>query len=152
MYESGRKRGVNPETNQTQMTNLFDYEDVDPPVLMPQPRRHLPVPAPGMTGTAGTVGVLGGRGEIAYLSKRTREEHFYLKHRGYAVSDHIIDYLDRKGVKTVLIAEEDTQTVYEFLLQDFRDHGIDTTDEPGDPQTCVPVAFAARTWENHSAY
>ncbi|WP_200531569.1 MULTISPECIES: hypothetical protein [unclassified Halorubrum] len=134
------------------MTNLFDYEDVEAPILKHQPRRHIRVPAPEMHGVAGTVGVLRGRDEVAYLSKRTREEHFYRKHRGYAVSDHIIDYLDRKGVNTVLIAEEDTRTVYEYHIKDFRDHGIDTTDEPGDPQTCVPVSFAARTWENHAAY
>jgi hypothetical protein len=101
-----------------------------------------------MEGTAGVGGFLSS-GEKAYVSPRTRTAHYFRLHKGYAISDSILEYLRQSGIQVVLIQERDTGNVLEYQIQDFEDFGIHIMEERGDPQTCVPEKHAT-VWEDHS--
>lgn len=133
------------------MTTLFEYEDVAPPTLKETPRKEIPVPNPRMHGMAGIVGLLTRDDSLAYVSRRTKEEHRFRKYDGYAVSDQILAFLSERDVATVLIAEMDTGAVFEYDMVSFTESGIRTDEEDGDPQTCVPVSMARREWPRHAA-
>ena len=130
------------------MSTLFDYDEREAPTVKQTPRRQVPVPAPDMDGIAGVLGVLES-GEKVYVTPRTRSQHFFRKHAGYAVSDRILAELDRQGVVKVFVQETDVGDVIEYDTAQFSTAGIDVDYEDGDPQTLVPEAVA-RVWDGHS--
>lgn len=131
------------------MTNLNTFTDKEAPILKSTPRQQLPVPVLAETeGMAGVGGFLSA-GEKAYVSPRKRSVHYFRLHEGYAVSDQILDYLDKSGMAYILIQETDTGNVLEYHLRDFVDFGIPVEHEEGDPQTCVPEKHAT-TWNGHA--
>ncbi|UBF22627.1 hypothetical protein HRTV-25_gp46 [Halorubrum tailed virus 25] len=131
------------------MTDLNSFTKREAPTLKATPRQRLPVPVLAETeGTAGVGGFLS-TGEKAYVSPRARRSHYFRLHEGYAVSDQILDYLDKSGMAYILIQETDTGNVLEYHLRDFVDFGIPIEHEEADPQTCVPEKHAT-TWSGHA--
>lgn len=130
------------------MSTLFDYDEREAPTMKAKPRQRVPVPAPDMEGTAGVLGVLDNE-KRAYMTPRNRDAHYFRKHQGYAVSDKILNELQRQGVLRVLVRETDTGDVIEYEVAQFLNDGIPVAEEYGDPQTCVPEE-QARVWSGHA--
>ena len=77
----------------------------------------------------------------AYLSARTRTEHFYRKKAAYCLSTDLIHALDADGIDVVFIAESDTGTMFEYTTAQFL--GPDSFPlNHDDHQRGVPVAEA----------
>lgn len=123
------------------MTTLFDFEEHDHLELTPM----MPVDHPKGGGMVGWFTEWNGQG-MAYLSPRTREEHYFRKYEGYAISISILTVLSAREVQTVFIAEDDTETMYEFTMDSFR-RGLTVTYEENDPQRVVPTDEARRVWD-----
>jgi nitroreductase len=52
---------------------------------------------------------------------RTREDHFFRKQQGYAVSQTVINALERVGIGTIFVHERDTETLLEYALTQFNE-------------------------------
>lgn len=121
--------------------SLFDFEQAEPPVIVRETAVHHPDPERseviGWTGTWAN--------GTCYVSIRSREEHFFRKLEGYAISEGVLATLLARPVQTVFIAEKDTGTVYEFDRTQFED-GTVLAFDGYDQQRMVPVADARRDW------
>lgn len=126
--------------------NLYDFEEVPPPeVTTLRAMKHPMDP----TKTAGLLGDDPDRGRV-YVSPRKREEHFFRKHAGYAVSKSILMYLHGQKTWTILILE-DGERCLEFDHRQFV-RGI-TLDHPDyDEQLLVPEEKAKHVWTSDEAY
>lgn len=83
----------------------------------------------------------------AYVSPRTREDHFYRKRQAYCLSLDIIEMLERDGLTTVFIGENDTGTMYQYDLGQFwGEHSFEVNYEKGDHQRGVPIENAV-SWD-----
>ena len=124
------------------MSSLYDFEDKGSLELI----LVAPVNHPGGGGLIGWIAHWNGEGS-AYLSPRTKEEHFFRKFEGYAVSESVLArHIFGNDIGTVFIAEDDTGTMYEYDASQFHS-GILLDYEGYDTQRCVPVADARRTWD-----
>ncbi|AGC34314.1 hypothetical protein HSTV2_45 [Halorubrum sodomense tailed virus 2] len=124
------------------MSSLFDFEEKDAlELILVRPVNH-----PTGGGLIGWFAHWNGPGN-AYLSPRTKEEHFFRKHEGYAISESILEReIQGNDIETVFIAEDDTATMYEYDASDF--YGAILLDyDDYDRQRCVPIADARRTWD-----
>ena len=138
-------------------TDLFDFEQREPPEFVPGERLTRPDGTP--VGHVGTVKNRPGE-PTAYWSVRTRSEHRFKKLDGYAVSTSVLDAAVDHGAETVFIDEEGGP-VFEFDVTQFAVDGVqldfevdDVVEAPScsasghDRQLCMPVDDARVTWGN----
>jgi hypothetical protein len=125
-------------------TDLFDFEQREPPEFVPGERLTRPDGTP-----VGHVGAVTNRpGEpTAYWSVRTRSEHRFKKFDGYAVSTSVLDAATVRDAETVFIDEEGGP-VFEFDITQFTADGIVLDFDGHDRQLCVPVDDARVTWSD----
>lgn len=80
-------------------------------------------------------------GETCYASHRERQEHYYRKVGGYAVSQVVLDHLTERNINRVFIVETDTKRVYEYALQTLLD-GVPINHDGHDEQRCATTNHA----------
>lgn len=134
------------------MTTLDDFSDdsstdgPEPPVV----RKVRPVDPRWLNKRVGTLGVALNREGYAYVSPRTRERHLYRnatndpKTGGYAVSERLVGWLERRSVVPILVKERDTDDVFEFRLDQFKEP--DLVLDHDDRQACVRTTRAVEVW------
>ncbi|WP_304459691.1 hypothetical protein [Alicyclobacillus sendaiensis] len=76
-----------------------------------------------------------------YISRRSRQAHYYRKYGGYGVQLSILEQLSKDGVDFIVV-EEDTGAVYRTSVNTMWRHGIPVNDGYGD-QLILPDKY----WE-----
>lgn len=86
----------------------------------------------------------------SYVSPRRREDHLYRKRKAYAISRELLGTVIRPNdVDAIFIAEEDTETMYEYPAEFFTPdymYSFELDYRSEDPQLAVPTE-KARRWE-----
>lgn len=139
---------------------LFEYNDRNPPNL------KLSWPLRRYDGVVvGHIGRDAARDEAVSVFPRTKDEHFFRKYRGYAISENVLSDALNEGIDTVYIVERDSRNqLVEFdpadfvngkriayspeedtILEDQR--AIEEHTEYHDRQRVVPIQQARRIWE-----
>jgi hypothetical protein len=81
-------------------------------------------------------------GEICdgiYVSHRETKKHFYIKRRGYPISDSVLQYLKSKNVSRIRIVEKGKSIkVFQCLLEKYLNAELFKEGE-FDSQRCVPL-------------
>ena len=91
--------------------------------------------------------------DMVFVKKVTRgnppedPEHYYNKYEGYAMSQDILDQLELHKVGLVFTYKEDTGTVLEHELEDFK-HQVDNGVYGNDEQYCASEHDAEYKWED----
>lgn len=99
---------------------------------------------------AGHIGPVKHRRGRAFVSRRTRQEHYYRDGGGYAISKSILGYLTRHTAHHIIMHETDRSTALEFGIAQYVEDGQRVEHAPrGDPQVYVPKSDARHTWQNH---
>jgi len=87
-----------------------------------------------------------------YTSLRARS-HFYREGGGYAVSDSILESLEKHHVSRILVhtgTDEESFDAYEFAIRQYTADGKDVPghwlEDESDTQTYVPVGDALHEW------
>lgn len=98
-------------------SSLYDYAGRNPPeVTLRDLLRH----PNDRTSVIGHIGFDGPRDEFAALFPREREEHYYRKFDGYAISEKILREVRARGVSSIYIIEQDNDHQFlEFDPADF---------------------------------
>ncbi len=85
---------------------------------------------------------------IAYISWRTKQEHFYRIGNSYGYSTFVIDYLERYACNNrlaLILPLSDTKQILRCTLEDFLLYCYHHTDEQtGEPQLHLDLKY----WEN----
>ena len=84
-----------------------------------------------------------------------REKHYHRNEEAYMLSDKVLAYLRAKGCERILIAEEDTGTVYEFHERQFNEdvpQRAKSKSEKDEDQSMVRVAENWGEYPNHAEH
>lgn len=94
---------------------LFEYENRNPPEL------HLQQPLRKRGGTVvGHSGRDGARDEVVAVFPRDREDHYFRKYSGYAISEKVLQQVMNRRTETIFIVERDrANRLIEFDPADF---------------------------------
>lgn len=101
----------------------------------------------------GYVGNILNRDQFGFVGFRRHEDHYHRKMEAYMLSDTVLAELRELGVQLVLIAEEDTNRVYEWHISQFQEsvpQHAKGSDEKDEDQTFVKVDDAWGTFDDHS--
>lgn len=103
---------------------------------------------------AGFIGTAVNREARVYTTLRS-DKHYYVKGRGYAISDSVLDNLSHYGVTIILIHEgTENDDVYEFTTADYTSRGtpvpVDDLQYRDDTQTYVPLRKCRHKWLGHA--
>ncbi len=102
----------------------------------------------------GYVGAVLCRERYGFVGFREHSSHYHRKKDAYVLSARVIDALRSAGVQTMLIAEEDTGTVYEWHISHFC-HEMPKSGkserEENERQLYAPIADTWGRFENHAA-
>lgn len=126
---------------------------VDPPVLY-KDKQFGPISVvskgkicPGYLGQVVT------RDRYGFVGFREHSSHYHRKKDAYVLSTRVVNALRREGVQLMLIAEEDTGTVYEWHISHFA-HEMPKSGksdrEANEPQLYAPVDDAWGVFENQT--
>lgn len=136
----------------TDQKRVRDYADMRKPVLYKEEQLGpVPVPSKGRI-YPGYVGHVTARRAYGFVGFRIHERHYHVNQEGYCLTLQVLRRMAAKGVRIVLIAEEDTGTVYEWHINDFdtevpdKDKGPDEQDET---QYSAQCETAAGVFEDH---
>lgn len=84
-----------------------------------------------------------------------RQKHYHRNEQAYMLSDKVLAYLRAKGCKTILIAEDDTGTVYEFHISEFNEsvpQKAKGKNEKDEAQSMVRVSENWGQYADHADY
>lgn len=149
----------------TEAVSLYDYGNQSPPrVALRQCVRH----PENWSTVIGHVAYDERRDEMAALFPREREDHYFRKFNGYALSEEVLQDVRARGVETIYIIEQDNDHQFiEFDPTTFYSSSycvaysseLDTTVEGedalaaadeetfSDRQRIAPEVEARKTWE-----
>jgi hypothetical protein len=99
---------------------------------------------------AGWTGIDKERGRC-YLSVRSKNQHYFEKYEGYAVSEPVLERANRDNVDWVLVWESDRERTYVWRLTDFlAAEEVNSRWTPaGDTQKVMPTERAVGIWDQH---
>lgn len=126
----------------------------DPPVLY-KDRQLGPIPVLSKGEICpGYIGRLISRECYGFVGFRQHEEHFHVKMEAYMLSDRVLRAIRDTSAFRILIAEEDTDRVYEWHHSQWR-HDVPQhakgEDEKDEEQTYAPVSAAWGVYDDHAS-
>lgn len=82
------------------------------------------------------------RREHKVYTTRRKQYHYYYEGEGWAISDRILDTLDKNNIPRVAVWEHGSGDVHEFQTRAYTDRGSEVPEhellDADDPQTYVP--------------
>lgn len=101
----------------------------------------------------GYVGKILNRDQFGFVGFRRHEEHYHRNMEAYMLSDRVLEELRSLNVQLLLIAEDDTNTVYEWHIDQFTEsvpQYAKGTNEKDEDQTFALVEDAWGCYDNHT--
>lgn len=98
------------------------------------------------------VGYIRANGETPpiYITNRKRDEHYFIKHKGYGMSTKILRDLKTNNVKTIVIIEETdphTKRKLTTTVNTYFEKGIRHKNEDADYQIILPEKHFKKDWK-----
>jgi len=99
-------------------------------------------------------GAIPSRREYGFVQFCNSREHFHRNEAGYALSERSLRKIRSYGCKVILIAEDDTNMVWEFHESQFQDYVAkkNNPDHDKDPQLKVEILQNRGKWPDHVPY
>lgn len=141
-----------PERKEAMATDLRDFFEHGrrEPVLQQDAPVYVNLATKGEV-CVGYRGPIPARKEYGFIQFCHSREHFHRKEAGYALSERTLRKIRSLGCKIVLIAEDDTNMVWEFRTDDFEQQ-VSKTNNPDhdvDPQRKVEILRNRGKWPDH---
>lgn len=143
------------ERDKAMSMDIRDYgeDSKSKPILKKDARVWVKLPDKGDT-PIGYRGPIPRRREYGFIQFCNSKEHFHRNEAGYALSERSLRKIRALGCKVVLIAETDTNMVWEFREDQFEEQ-VSKKNNPNhdeDPQRKVEIIENRGKWPDHVPY